>query len=316
MALARRSQGAAQQDEPFGALDAKQGLRVRLRQLHDEVHRHHRAGCTIRPRRSTSPTRIAVLSTRGRVEQVGTPTEVYDSTANAGSAASFPGHGVLVGTESRAPCMTFALAATRWRRRRRDGTGFTGVRKGNPSTASSISLGFEVRVELTSATAGAPFTAQICSDAGVGYQRPAEIGLCAGLSSADRRACAGCARRRCWPTLPSRRVRADVRCSVLIGCVGAAAQPFARGGHRRRARPVVSPRPRSASSARISDAISRELSRSPPAGLSGSMRAAVVIRAGAPTAAARGHHARQPPVQRGLTGARQRPATHHRDDHQ
>ena len=67
-------------DEPFGALDAKvrEDLRAWLRRLHDEVHvttvlvTHDQAEAL------DVADRIAVLN-KGRIEQVGSPTEVYDT---------------------------------------------------------------------------------------------------------------------------------------------------------------------------------------------------------------------------------------------
>ena len=147
-------------DEPFGALDAKvrEDLRAWLRRLHDEVHvttvlvTHDQAEAL------DVADRIAVLN-KGRVEQVGTPTEVYDSPVNAfvmsflGTVSSLNGilvrpHDIRVG---RNPEM--AIAA-------HDGTAeSTGVTKATVDRV--VHLGFEVRVELTSATTGAPFIAQI-----------------------------------------------------------------------------------------------------------------------------------------------------------
>ena len=147
-------------DEPFGALDAKvrEDLRAWLRRLHDEVHvttvlvTHDQAEAL------DVADRIAVLN-KGRIEQVGTPTEVYDSPANAfvmsflGTVSSLNGilvrpHDIRVG---RNPEM--AIAAD-------DGTAeTTGATR---ATIERIAyLGFEVRVELVSATTGGPFTAQI-----------------------------------------------------------------------------------------------------------------------------------------------------------
>ncbi|MDB5632437.1 MAG: Nitrate/sulfonate/bicarbonate transporter ATP-binding protein, partial [Tardiphaga sp.] len=71
-------------DEPFGALDAKvrEDLRAWLRRLHDEVHvttvlvTHDQAEAL------DVADRIAVLN-KGRIEQVGSPTQVYDSPTNA-----------------------------------------------------------------------------------------------------------------------------------------------------------------------------------------------------------------------------------------
>ncbi|MDV3128292.1 TOBE-like domain-containing protein [Mycobacterium sp. 21AC1] len=147
-------------DEPFGALDAKvrDDLRTWLRRLHDEVHvttvlvTHDQAEAL------DVADRIAVLN-KGRIEQIGSPTEVYDAPANAfvmsflGAVSELNGilvrpHDIRVG---RNPEM--AIAAD-------DGTAqVTGVLRA--AIARIVMLGFEVRVELISATNGQPFTAQI-----------------------------------------------------------------------------------------------------------------------------------------------------------
>jgi sulfate transport system ATP-binding protein len=102
--------------------------------------------------------RIAVLN-KGRIEQVGSPTQVYDSPANGfvmsflGAVSSLNGtlvrpHDIRVG---RNPDMAIAQAE--------EGVASTGVIR---ATIDRIAvLGFEVRVELTSAADNAPFTAQI-----------------------------------------------------------------------------------------------------------------------------------------------------------
>src|SRR6201986_2076619 len=147
-------------DEPFGALDAKvrEDLRAWLRRLHDEVHvttvlvTHDQAEAL------DVADRIAVLRD-GRIEQVGSPTAVYDTPANAfvmsflGAVSSLNGslvrpHDIRVG---RNPDM--AIAAD-------DGTAATtgGVRA---TIDRVVMLGFEVRVELTNAATGGPFIAQI-----------------------------------------------------------------------------------------------------------------------------------------------------------
>jgi sulfate transport system ATP-binding protein len=147
-------------DEPFGALDAKvrEDLRAWLRRLHDEVHvttvlvTHDQAEAL------DVADRIAVLN-KGRIEQVGSPTEVYDSPTNAfvmsflGAVSSLNGtlvrpHDIRVG---RNPDM--AIAQT-------DGTvASTGVIRATIDRI--VVLGFEVRVELTAAATNGPFTAQI-----------------------------------------------------------------------------------------------------------------------------------------------------------
>jgi len=147
-------------DEPFGALDAKvrEDLRAWLRRLHDEVHvttvlvTHDQAEAL------DVADRIAVLN-KGRIEQVGSPTQVYDSPANAfvmsflGAVSVLNGalvrpHDIRVG---RNPDMAIATA---------DRTAAaTGVVRATIDRI--VMLGFEVRVELTSAATGGSFTAQI-----------------------------------------------------------------------------------------------------------------------------------------------------------
>lgn len=147
-------------DEPFGALDAKvrEDLRAWLRRLHDEVHvttvlvTHDQAEAL------DVADQIAVLN-QGRIEQVGSPTEVYDAPANAfvmsflGAVSTLNGnlvrpHDIRVG---RTPEMAVAAA---------DGTGESaGVARAVVDRV--VVLGFEVRVELTSAATGGSFTAQI-----------------------------------------------------------------------------------------------------------------------------------------------------------
>jgi sulfate transport system ATP-binding protein len=147
-------------DEPFGALDAKvrEDLRAWLRRLHDEVHVTTVLVTHDQSEALDVADRIAVLN-KGRVEQVGTPSEVYDSPANPfvmsflGTVSSLNGilvrpHDIRVG---RTPEMAIAAG---------DGTAeHTGVIRATIDRV--VYLGFEVRVELTSATTGAPFIAQI-----------------------------------------------------------------------------------------------------------------------------------------------------------
>jgi len=147
-------------DEPFGALDAKvrEDLRAWLRRLHDEVNvttvlvTHDQAEAL------DVADRIAVLN-KGRIEQVGSPTEVYDAPANAfvmsflGAVSSLNGslvrpHDIRVG---RNPEMAIATSD--------DSVQATGVVRAIIDRI--VVLGFEVRVELTSAADHTPFTAQI-----------------------------------------------------------------------------------------------------------------------------------------------------------
>jgi sulfate transport system ATP-binding protein len=144
-------------DEPFGALDAKvrEDLRAWLRRLHDEVHVTTVLVTHDQSEALDVADRIAVLN-KGRIEQVGSPTQVYDQPANAfvmsflGAVASLNGrlvrpHDILVG---RNPEMPVATA---------DGT--TAVVRATIDRI--VLLGFEVRVELTNAATQTPFTAQI-----------------------------------------------------------------------------------------------------------------------------------------------------------
>ena len=147
-------------DEPFGALDAKvrDDLRAWLRRLHDEVHvttvlvTHDQAEAL------DVADRIAVLN-RGRIEQLGSPTQVYDTPANAfvmsflGAVSSLNGalvrpHDIRVG---RNPDLAVPT--------RDPSVGSAGVVRAVVDRV--VTLGFEVRVELTNAATRAPFIAQI-----------------------------------------------------------------------------------------------------------------------------------------------------------
>ncbi|MCV7281291.1 TOBE-like domain-containing protein [Mycolicibacterium flavescens] len=147
-------------DEPFGALDAKvrEDLRAWLRRLHDEVHVTTVLVTHDQSEALDVADRIAVLN-KGRIEQVGTPEEVYDAPANAfvmsflGAVSSLNGslvrpHDIRVG---RTPDMAIASSD--------DSIQATGVLRATVNRI--VMLGFEVRVELTSATDHTSFTAQI-----------------------------------------------------------------------------------------------------------------------------------------------------------
>src|SRR6201997_1476083 len=147
-------------DEPFGALDAKvrEDLRAWLRRLHDEVHVTTVLVTHDQSEALDVADRIAVLN-KGRIEQVGSPTEVYDMPAN-GFVMSFLGavsslNGILVRPHDirvgRSPEMAVATS---------DGTAENiGVMRATIDRI--VYLGFEVRGELTSASTGGAFTAQI-----------------------------------------------------------------------------------------------------------------------------------------------------------
>jgi sulfate transport system ATP-binding protein len=147
-------------DEPFGALDAKvrEDLRAWLRRLHDEVHVTTVLVTHDQSEALDISDRIAVLN-QGRIEQVGSPSDVYDSPANAfvmsflGAVASLNGvlvrpHDIRVG---RNPEMAIATSD--------DTLQATGVTRAVIERV--VMLGFEVRVELINAATKTPFTAQI-----------------------------------------------------------------------------------------------------------------------------------------------------------
>ena len=163
MALARALAVAPQVlllDEPFGALAAKvrEDLRAWLRRLHAEVHVTTVLVAHDQQEALDVADRIAVLN-KGRIEQVGSPTEVYDAPANAfvmsflGAVSSLNGvlvrpHDIRVG---RSPEMAIGSSD--------DSVQATGVTRATIDRI--VVLGFEVRVELTSAATHTPFTAQI-----------------------------------------------------------------------------------------------------------------------------------------------------------
>ena len=71
-------------DEPFGALDAKvrKDLRAWLRRLHDEVH-VTTVFVTHDQEEAMEVSDEIVVMNKGKVEQVGTPTQIYDHPASA-----------------------------------------------------------------------------------------------------------------------------------------------------------------------------------------------------------------------------------------
>ncbi|SDD74577.1 sulfate/molybdate ABC transporter ATP-binding protein [Rhodococcus tukisamuensis] len=147
-------------DEPFGALDAKvrEDLRTWLRRLHDEVHVTTVLVTHDQEEALDVADRIAVLN-KGRIEQVGTPRDLYDRPANhfvmsfLGPVAKLNGqlvrpHDIRVG---RDPSMAVAQKA---------GTAESaGVTRATVERV--VHLGFEVRVELRNAATGDLFAAQV-----------------------------------------------------------------------------------------------------------------------------------------------------------
>lgn len=147
-------------DEPFGALDAKvrEDLRVWLRRLHDEVHVTTVLVTHDQSEALDVSDRIAVLN-KGRIEQVGSPGEVYDAPANA-FVMSFLGHvsqlnGVLVRPHDIRVGINPEMAI---------GSSDNSIQATGVTRATIdriVLLGFEVRVQLTNAATQTPFTAQI-----------------------------------------------------------------------------------------------------------------------------------------------------------
>ena len=163
-------------DEPFGALDAqvRKDLRRWLRRLHDEI-RITSVFVTHDQDEALEVADRVVVMHHGRVEQIGTPEEVYDQPATPfvygflGSVNLF--HGRLAdgrmrlgATEHEAPGMAEAA----------DGPALAFVRTHeveiavapNGSTFEAVvsharALGPSVRVELTSPGHGAPIEAEL-----------------------------------------------------------------------------------------------------------------------------------------------------------
>ncbi|TWS25999.1 sulfate ABC transporter ATP-binding protein [Tsukamurella sputi] len=146
-------------DEPFGALDAKvrDELRAWLRRLHDEVHVTTVIVTHDQQEALDIADRIAVLN-KGRIEQVGTPADVYDRPESEfvmsflGSVAKL--NGVLVRPHDIRVGRTPELA-----RQGEQTSEEAGVLRAEVERV--VYLGFEVRVELKNAATGERFHAQI-----------------------------------------------------------------------------------------------------------------------------------------------------------
>ena len=145
-------------DEPFGALDAKvrADLRRCLRRLHDEVHVTTVLVTHDQEEALDVSDRIAVLNA-GRIEQVGSPDELYEQPANdfvmsfLGSVANIGGtmvrpHDIVLERESGVSLVTDAHPAP------------TRVRA---TVERIVRLGFEVRVDLVNDANGDRFAAQV-----------------------------------------------------------------------------------------------------------------------------------------------------------
>jgi sulfate/thiosulfate transport system ATP-binding protein len=137
-------------DEPFGALDAKvrADLRAWLRRLHDEVHVTTVLVTHDQEEAMDVADRIVVLN-EGRIEQAGTPRELYDRPAN-GFVMSFLGPVARLGEALVRPHDLLVTAEPR------DGALEAMVDR-------VVHLGFEVRAELQ-LTDGAPLAVQLTRD--------------------------------------------------------------------------------------------------------------------------------------------------------
>ena len=143
-------------DEPFGALDAKvrADLRAWLRRLHDEVHVTTVLVTHDQEEAMDVADRIVVLN-EGRIEQTGTPRELYERPAN-GFVMSFLGPVARLGEALVRP---HDLRVTT---EPRDGALEAMVDR-------VVHLGFEVRAELQLAD-GAPLAAQLTRDDAVALE--------------------------------------------------------------------------------------------------------------------------------------------------
>lgn len=161
MALARAlapNPGVLLLDEPFGALDAKvrEDLRTWLRHMHEEFTVTTVLVTHDQEEALDVADRIAVMGD-GRIEQVGTPTALYDAPETPfvqsflGHVTTLDGatvrpHDIRLGRNANPEVPGHEVAAT-------------GVREAVVRRVAV--LGFEVRVELTDAADGEEFTAQI-----------------------------------------------------------------------------------------------------------------------------------------------------------
>ena len=143
-------------DEPFGALDAKvrAELRAWLRRLHDEVHVTTVLVTHDQEEAMDVADRIVVLN-EGRIEQTGTPRELYERPAN-GFVMSFLGPVARLGEELVRPHDLRVTAEPR------EGALEAMVDR-------IVHLGFEVRAELELAD-GAPLAVQLTRDDAVALE--------------------------------------------------------------------------------------------------------------------------------------------------
>ena len=136
-------------DEPFGALDAKvrAELRAWLRRLHDEVHVTTVLVTHDQEEAMDVADRIVVLN-EGRIEQAGTPRELYERPAN-GFVMSFLGPGRPPRRGARAPARPARHRRAARRRARGDGRPRRAPRLRGPRRARSSPTAPRWRSQLT-----------------------------------------------------------------------------------------------------------------------------------------------------------------------
>ncbi|MFP7365388.1 sulfate ABC transporter ATP-binding protein [Corynebacterium callunae] len=145
-------------DEPFGALDAKvrEDLRSWLRRLHKEFNITTVLVTHDQQEALDVADQIVVLN-KGQIEQIGTPTELYDQPANdfvlgfLGQVSTLDGkvvrpHDIRLGRTPDLAVHNHEVAETSVI---------------NATVERVVFLGFEVRVELRETESGNPFTAEI-----------------------------------------------------------------------------------------------------------------------------------------------------------
>ncbi|MBK7822255.1 MAG: TOBE-like domain-containing protein [Tessaracoccus sp.] len=152
-------------DEPFGALDAKvrDDLRRWLRRLHDEVHVTTVLVTHDQEEALDVADRIAVLNA-GRVEQVGSPDELYERPDNA-FVMSFLGSVSRLGGALARP---HDLRVERDAHRAHSAAQAEGLPVVEAEVDRLVRLGFEVRVELREPASGDAFFAQLTRDEATG----------------------------------------------------------------------------------------------------------------------------------------------------
>jgi sulfate/thiosulfate transport system ATP-binding protein len=150
-------------DEPFGALDAqvRKELRTWLRRLHDDVHVTTVFVTHDQEEAMDVADEIVVLA-GGRVEQVGSPADIYDNPANP-FVMSFLGPVTrLAGELVRPHNIELSIEPDG-----RSNGGTDGASNGgSPATVVRVArLGFEVRVEMVAGEQGEGVWAQVTREA-------------------------------------------------------------------------------------------------------------------------------------------------------